>query len=157
MGQIAFGSDECFIPHSGRSLLLDCVVAHDGETTTTRIIVGGQPWLVRQDGTVGAWMTVEYMAQSVAAHESILATAESRTLPAGFLMSVLGLSLRQPVFRCGEVLEVTTRRVRGRPALGAMSHQCTMSRCDGDGTTTLIADGRLSTSIPAGIARPSAR
>lgn len=157
MGQIDFGSSECFIPHSGRSLLLDRIVAHDGETTTTRIVVGGQPWLVRDDGTVGVWMTVEYMAQSVAAHESLLATAENRTLPQGFLMSVLGLRLLVPVLRCGDVLEVVTQRARGRPALGAMSHRCTMSRRDEDGTTTSIADGRLSTSIPAGTSRPSVR
>jgi predicted hotdog family 3-hydroxylacyl-ACP dehydratase len=132
------------IPHRGRSVLLDSVIAHDGESTTVSVIVGSQRWLRQQDGSVASWLAVEYMAQCVAAHESMIARADRRAVPLGFLVSVTGLRLGVPHFRRDEHLSVCVRRVRGRPGLGVLSHAGQIfSVSEGSGSMP-VAEGRLS-------------
>jgi predicted hotdog family 3-hydroxylacyl-ACP dehydratase len=148
MSSIDWGDIESLIPHRGESVLVDRVVDHDGDTTTTGIVVGRQPWLVREDGGVAPWLVIEYMAQSIATHEGILARVSGYTLPLGFLVAVVGLEFVGPPLRAGERVEVQTRRVRGRPGLGVLSHQCSLYRRDGEETEVRVAEGRLSISIP---------
>lgn len=136
------------IPHRGESILLDRVVGHDGKSTTVSIIVGSQSWLLREDGTVAPWLGIEYMAQSVAAHEGILARKNGLSPPLGFLVSVVAWKLLDSRLICGERLEVQTTRVRGRPELGALSHRSSLYRNGAGGQRELVATGRLSFSIP---------
>jgi len=134
---------EELIPHCGESILLDRVLKHDGDSTTTRVIVRSQRWLRRRDGSVASWLAIEYMAQCIAAHEGMLARADGRVLPLGFLVGVKRLRLGAPRFDRDEELRVWTRRIRGRPGLGVLSHSCIISR-EGDGPgVDPIAEGRL--------------
>ena len=116
------------ISHCGESILLDRVIDHDGDSTTTRVVVGNQRWLRQRDGSVASWLAVEYMAQCIAAHEGLLARADDRALPLGFLVSVKRLRLNVSQFDRDEELRVWTRRIRGRPGLGVLSHSCAIYR-----------------------------
>lgn len=136
------------IPHGDESLLLDGVVDHDCKSTTTCVVVGSQPWLTRSDGSVAPWLGIEYMAQSIAVHEGIIARSEGRKIPLGFLVLVTSFKLHESVLQRGERLEVQTTRVRGRPGLGVLSHTCTLYRSGADSSRDVIAEGRLSISIP---------
>ena len=135
---------EELIPHRGDSILLDRVIAHDGKSTTARVIVGSQGWLRQRDGSVASWLAVEYMAQCIAAHESMLARAEGRTLPLGFLVRVTRLRLGVSRFRSDERLRVWVRQVRGRPGLGVLSHHCAIFAESEAPEAKPVAEGRLS-------------
>jgi predicted hotdog family 3-hydroxylacyl-ACP dehydratase len=137
---------EELIPHSGGSILLDRVIAHDPESTTAKVTVGSRRWLRQPDGSVASWLAIEYMAQCVAAHEGMLARAAGRKLPPGFLVSVTGLRLGAASFRGNEQLRVRTRRIRGRPGLGVLSHRCAIfADADADDSgAEPVAEGRLS-------------
>jgi len=132
------------IPHCGEAILLDRVIAHDGDSTTTKVIVGRQCWLRQRDGSVPSWLAVEYLAQCVAAHEGMLARADGRILPLGFLVSVTGLRLRVARFRGNEQLMVRVRRVRGRPGLGVLSHYGVIFGENDSQEEEPAAEGRLS-------------
>lgn len=134
------------IPHRGESVLIDRVLDHDGKSTTTRVVVGSQPWLVRREGGIAPWLVVEYMAQSVATHEGLLEQVEGRPPPIGFLVSVVRLKLDLDRLRPGEELNVHTMRLRGRPELGVISHTCAVHRPGESGRP--LAQGRLSIAIP---------
>jgi hypothetical protein len=56
----------------------------------------------------------------------MLARADGRILPLGYLVRVMRLRLGATRFRGGEVLRVSVRRIRGRPGLGILSHDCTI-------------------------------
>ena len=132
------------VPHDGESILLDHVIAHSHESTTARVIVGNNRWLTQQGGSVASWLAIEYMAQCVAAHESMLARADGRILPPGFLVRVMRLRLGAARFRGGELLRVSAQRIRGRSGLGILSHGCMLfAESDGPGADPL-AEGRLS-------------
>jgi predicted hotdog family 3-hydroxylacyl-ACP dehydratase len=142
------------VPHQGRVLLLDCVLEHDKEATTVSIDVGRQTWLTRDDGSVASWVALEFMAQCVAAHEGVCALLEGRPPIRGSLAAASGLRLYRSSFEAGSMLHVHTRRIRGRPGLGAISHFCTIREAKEFGEGPLLAEGRLSFSIPK--ANPSA-
>jgi predicted hotdog family 3-hydroxylacyl-ACP dehydratase len=131
------------IPHAGESILLDRVITHNAESTTARVIVGNKRWLTQRDGSVAPWLAIEYMAQCVAAHESMLARADGRILPLGFLVRVVRLRLGASRFRGGELLRVSAQRIRGRPGLGILSHDCTIFAESDGPEAEPVAAGRL--------------
>ena len=157
MSATEFPSIEELVPHRGESLLLDYVVAHDGKTTTAHVTVASHRRWQKSDGSVPSWLAVEYMAQCAAAHEGLLARAENRTLPLGFLISVRALRLARKGFHRDDRLHVRTRRVGGRPGLGALSHECELYAVAGDVEPEVVAEGRLSISIPRSAARPGSQ
>ena len=69
---------EELMPHRGPVVLLDRVLRHEKDETDSLIVVSSQRWLTRPDGTVANWLTVEYMAQGLAAHEGLIALEQER-------------------------------------------------------------------------------
>jgi predicted hotdog family 3-hydroxylacyl-ACP dehydratase len=93
------------------------------------------------------------MAQCIAAHEGIRAYLEGRPPVRGSLAAAVGVRFHRICFEPGEFLRVRTRWVRGRRGLGVLSHFCTIHE-DGEAREgRLLAEGRLSISIPK--SRPS--
>jgi predicted hotdog family 3-hydroxylacyl-ACP dehydratase len=129
------------IPHRGSSILLDRVVHHDPDETRAIVIIRNQRWLTRADGSTASWLAVEYMAQCAGVHESLLAR-DRRVAELGFVASVKSLRLDVAHFGTDEILEVRTRRCRGRPELGVVSHSCSIRRTDSEDTSP-SAHGRL--------------
>ena len=136
------------VPHRGALLLLDCVLQHEIEQTTTRVVVDRQTWLTDRDGSVASWLALEYMAQCVAVHEGIRAHLEGRPPVRGALAAARGVRMHRSCFEPGDVLEVRTRPVGGRPGLGVLAHFCTICERGAAKEGKLIVEGRLSISVP---------
>ncbi len=149
---VGFPAIEELMPHRGTVVLLDEILRHDSESTDVRISISKQRWLKRADGSVAGSLAIEYMAQCVAAHEGLLALDEGRPPPRGFLVGVTGLRLEVAGFAAGAELVVRSRRIRGRPSLGALSHRCQLFLAFSEGLDDtpgkLLAEGRLSVSVP---------
>ena len=135
------------VPHGGGVILLDRVLEHDGESTTTRVTVAKQKWLKRADGSAASWVAFEYMAQCIAAHEGIRALLEGRPPVRGSVAAAFGVRVYRSRFEADEVLRVRTNQVRGRPGLGVLSHYCAIHEDGEPGEDLLLAEGRLSISI----------
>ena len=69
----------------------------------------------------------------------------------GFLAAAVGVRVYCSLFEADAVLRVCTNQVRGRPGLGVLSHYCAIHKGGDAGEGRLLAEGRLSISIP----RPS--
>ncbi len=139
---------EDLVPHRGQSLLLDCVLEHDDESTVTRVVVGNQKCLEKADGTIAPWVALEYMSQCAAVHESLLLRDGRGSPRPGYLTGAVGVRLHRACFEAGDRLRVQTRRTRGRLGLGVFSHFCTIHRESEEGNGSLLAEGRLTISIP---------
>ena len=138
---------EGLVPHRGESLLLDCVLEHDDESTVARVVVGSHGCLEKADGTIAPWAALEYMSQCIAAHESLVAADGRGSRTPGYLTAAVGVRLHRSYFEAGERLRVRTRRARGRLGLGVLSHFCTIHQEDEAGDGRLLAEGRLTISI----------
>ena len=139
---------EGLIPHRGESLLLDCVLEHDDESTSVRVVVGTPRFLEKADGSVAAWAALEYMCQCMAVHESLVAAVGDDARIPGYLTAAVGVRLHRSRFEPGERLRVRTRRTRGRVGLGVISHFCTIQLEGESGDDRLLAEGRLTITIP---------
>jgi predicted hotdog family 3-hydroxylacyl-ACP dehydratase len=154
----SFPEIEALMPHRGVVVLLDRVLRHAADETEARVSIGKQRWLKREDGSVASWLAVEYMAQCVAAHEGLLALAEGRPPPQGFLVGVTALRVEVAEFEADAELRVRSGRLRGSPSLGALSHRCELfieaaeprgERESGSTDTARrpVAEARLSVSV----------
>ena len=93
---------EDLVPHRGESLLLDCVLEHDDESTVARVVVGSRKCLEKADGTIAPWVALEYMSQCIAAHESLLAAEDGGSRTPGYLTAAVGVRLHRSRFEVGE-------------------------------------------------------
>lgn len=79
-------SVETLIPHSGDMVLIDEVLHASDESIQTRItpVPGGM--FNREDGSVPAWVGIEYMAQTIAAFAGVKASKVGQDIRLGFLL-----------------------------------------------------------------------
>lgn len=137
------------IHHRGEVLLLDDVIEHDDSHTVARVDLSKKKWLQRSDGTTPGWIALEYMAQCIAVHEGLYSYLHDRDLHGGFLISVRDLEIHVREFAADLQLSVHARPMRGRPGLGALSHECSIYSAMEGSSGSLLARGRLSIFIDA--------
>jgi predicted hotdog family 3-hydroxylacyl-ACP dehydratase len=132
------------VPHRDTVLLLDRVLEHDANSTVTRVDVGAQRWMKRDDGGVAPWLAIEYMAQCIAAHAGLAARADGNLPRIGFL-----LGTRRAVFHCdrfepGTTLRASAERTWGGEE-GMVSFECRLEDSD---SGALLAEARLNCYLP---------
>lgn len=138
---------ERVLPHAGHMILLSRVVAHDEKETRCRVDVGGQRHFRREDGTVPAWVGIEYMAQCIAAHAGLDALAGGGAPMVGFLLGARRVAFHTPCYRADQVLEVSARHLRGRVGLGGLAFACALRDASAPGASPL-AEGHLNVVLP---------
>lgn len=104
---------ESLIPHAGGMCLLDAVVAWDAESISC---ISGSHRLsdnpLRSNDRLHSLHLAEYGAQAMAVHGGLLARAEGRTAPPGFLAMLRGIQLhRQRVDDLPGELAVSARQM----------------------------------------------
>jgi predicted hotdog family 3-hydroxylacyl-ACP dehydratase len=96
------------VPHSGRMMLLDRLVAADGESLTAEVTIRADALFARTEG-VGAWVGVEYMAQTIAAYAGARALLRAEKAKIGFLVGTRQYSCNVPYFPLGATLRIVVR------------------------------------------------
>ena len=97
------------VPHSGRMVLLDRLVAFDGESLAAEVLIRPGALFADEQG-VGAWVGVEYMAQAVAALAGIEARQGGGSARIGYLVGARHYSCNVPYFPLGTALRISVRR-----------------------------------------------
>ncbi|HET7392366.1 MAG TPA: hotdog family protein [Candidatus Binatia bacterium] len=98
------------IPHSGAMVLLDRVIAVDEESLCAEVRIRFDSLFCSESG-VGAWVGLEYMAQTIAAFAGYTAFLRGEAVKPGFLLGVRRYECTVPMFTLGSVLKVHVRRV----------------------------------------------
>ncbi len=98
------------LPHDGNMVLLDRVLEYDQESLVAEV-------QVRDDGlfgdakTVPAWLGIEYMAQTVAAHGGMMCYLAGKPINLGFLLGTRRYRSNVAEFSVGTWLTVKVHRV----------------------------------------------
>lgn len=108
---------EELLPHAGRMMLLERVISFDEESMTAEVIVRDDG-LFGESGAVPAWLGIEYMAQTVAAHGGMMCKIAGRPLNLGFLLGTRRYHCNVDKFTAGTVLTVTVKRLIQDQGLG---------------------------------------
>ncbi|MEZ2305938.1 hotdog family protein [Paraburkholderia sp. RCC_158] len=120
---------EAIIPHRGTMLLINGVDAFSEETLTARATVHADAWYADAQGAMPAWIGIELMAQTIAAHVALLAMRGGGRARPGVLLGSRSYKALQPSFAGGAQLLVhATELLRSEEGHGAC--ECTIH--DGD-------------------------
>jgi predicted hotdog family 3-hydroxylacyl-ACP dehydratase len=118
----AFPLPSELLPHSGRAVLLERVVAHDDTTTVCLVDPYADSRFRDSEGRVPAWIGLEYMAQAIAAHGGLLDLAAGRERRPGFFLGSRRLVFTVDSFPAGVRLSVRVRHHRG--SRGMLAFDC---------------------------------
>lgn len=98
------------VPHAATMLLLDKISAVSNNSLTSEITI--RPDSTFCDGlAVGAWVGIEYMAQTVAAFSGYQATNRGEPVKLGFLLGARSYKSKVPRFTVGQRLTIHVEQV----------------------------------------------
>ncbi len=123
------------VPHSGRMVLLDEMLEWEPGKATCRLeLRDGAPFV--DDGAVDAIVSIEYMAQAVAACLGYEAFVGGDGVRVGMIIASKRFDVHEPTWHVGDVFDVVVERVRGNESL---SHFDAEVRRAGSGTVAASA------------------
>ena len=109
------------VPHAGKMMLLDRLVASDDESLTAELTIRADALFARAPG-VGAWVGIEYMAQAIAAFAGNEAFRHGEKAKVGFLVGTRHYACNVSYFPIGATLRVSVRRdVPGDNGVGSFT------------------------------------
>lgn len=127
------------LPHTGPMRLLDRVLEHTPDRTVCAVDVAASELFHEPDGSVPAWLGIEYMAQCIACHAGLVAWNRGETPQRGLLLGTRRTDLYVDAFAPREALRVVSRHLRGERAL--VWFDCAIERA---ASREALARGRLS-------------
>jgi len=125
---------EDYVPHRAGMLLLDAVVAASDASIETVLRVPADAWYSSDAEGMPAWLGIELMAQTIAAHVTHLARARGQPPKQGVLLGTRSYRSEVPAFSCGVTLHITAREAY-RDAAGFAAYDCEIA----DGTAVLAS------------------
>lgn len=96
------------VPHSGPMCLLDRALSADGDSLSAELTICSDS-LFAQDGQVGGWVGIEYMAQAIAAWAGWQARERGEAPKLGFLLGSRRYDCSRASFHLGELLRIHVR------------------------------------------------
>lgn len=131
------------LPHAAPMLLLDALLHHEEDGVVCAVTVRpDMPFVDPEAGQVATLVSLEYMAQAVAAYAGYLGYLERQAPKLGFLLGCRRLRCHQPYLPVGTPLRVEAKRTWGDVALGKFA--CSVTLADG----TPVATASLSVVQP---------
>ena len=113
------------VPHKPPMLLLDEVLAVDGASLTALVrLTDSSPFV--EDGRVPALISLEYMAQGIAAFAGAARRAKDQLPRLGFLLSCRTMTIDVDELAVGDELLVTVQQVWSDELLG--NFECAVTR-----------------------------
>lgn len=101
---------EALVAHAGRMSLLERIVSADASGMTCELTVREDD-LFCVDGSVGGWVGIEYMAQTVAAWAGWRGRQHDDAPRVGFLLGARRYESHRARFGVGETLRISVRQL----------------------------------------------
>lgn len=126
------------LPHAGEMVFLSEVLEHGEAGTVCSLEVGAGPF-IESNGRVDAWIGIEYMAQCIAAHGTLIALGEEESPRIGLLLGSRKIRLHAGYYESGQQMVAKVVPVWGKRT-GLASFECTL-KCATTGK--LLAEGSM--------------
>jgi len=120
VNDIVFPAVEEILPHRGVMLLLDRITAVDDEQLCAQARVQPDAWYADGQGNMPAYITIELMAQAIAAFVGLEHRRHGRPVKIGVLLGTRKFTCAVPVIAPETVLDVVAKLIYREPeGLGA--------------------------------------
>lgn len=117
---------EDLIPHRGTMLLLDQVIEFESESTTAEYEPRADAWYADEGGNMPAWIGIELMAQTIAAHVALIKRSEDAPQKQGALVGARRYTSTIPAFTLGRPLRISVRMIYC-DASGLAAYECSIA------------------------------
>lgn len=124
MEEGAFPLIEQLLPHRDPMILIDRLVETDGQETICEVTITPQS-MFREAAGVPAFVGIEYMAQTIAAHGGYQSYLAHEPISIGLLLGTRRLEMHCPFFQLGQILRVRAVHIWGQHEL--MRFGCTIT------------------------------
>jgi len=115
------------VPHTDSMMLLDRVISADQDSLCAEVIIKPESlFYSKNDEGVGAWVGVEYMAQTIAAYAGYHALTHQKPAKIGFLVGTRRYECTKAFFANGDRLQITARSIF-QADNGLASFECTIN------------------------------
>lgn len=108
------------MPHGREMVIIDRLVAYGPKRSIAVVEIGPDSAFV-ESGAVPAWVGIEYMAQTIAAHAGFEARLNGRAPAIGFLLGTRAYNCRVPGFSIGSKLRIVVEPLYVEAGFGAFS------------------------------------
>lgn len=125
----AFPPIEDLVPHKDGMLLIDRIVAAEGETVRSETTIRSDCIFFQRGRGVPAYVGFEFMAQTISAYDGLKRRASGKPPAIGFLLGCRKYSAAKPFFADGETLIVEAVSLLGEE--GMASFDCRILGGDG--------------------------
>ncbi len=112
MTQGAYPPMEQLLPHRFPMILIDRLVETDGQETICEVTITAQS-MFREAAGVPAFVGIEYMAQTIAAHGGYQSYLASEPISIGLLLGTRRLEMHCPFFQLGQTLRIRAAHIWG--------------------------------------------
>ena len=137
---------EKLVPHAKPMLIVDKVVDADDESLSAKVTIREDNLFCQNNidtKGIGAWVGIEYMAQTIAAHAGYLAYLKNEPVKVGFLLGTRKYVCNYSYFEAGSVLRIHVKLLF-RADNGTGSYECSIT----DKTGNELANATLTVFQP---------
>ena len=130
------------VPHEAPMILIDKLIHVDPNSVHCQVFINpNSPLFDEQSETVGAWVGIEYMAQTISAWSGYQSFLKSETSPIGFLLGSRRYNSNTPLFNNGDTLDIYAEKLLENEGMGVFL--CTIKCADKE-----LASGQLNVFVP---------
>lgn len=130
------------VPHEAPMILIDKLIDVDAETVHCQVLITEQSqFFEAQTKSVGAWVGIEYMAQTISAWSGYQSFLKSDRSPIGFLLGSRRYNSEVACFQQGDVLDVYGEKLMEGDGMGAFS-------CSIECNNRVLASAQLNVFVP---------
>jgi predicted hotdog family 3-hydroxylacyl-ACP dehydratase len=115
------------LPHRDTMLLLDRILDFTNESASAEYSPRSNEWYADAQGNMPAWIGIELMAQTIAAHVGLLKRSEGAPPKQGALLGTRSYRSTVPAFGAGEALRIDVT-VSYRDSSGLGAYDCSITR-----------------------------
>jgi predicted hotdog family 3-hydroxylacyl-ACP dehydratase len=130
------------VPHEAPMILIDNLIHVDENSVHCQVFINANsPFFDEQTNTVGAWVGIEYMAQTISAWSGYQSLLKSEPSPIGFLLGSRRYTSHAPLFNQGDILDIYAETLLENEGMGVFS--CSIKCADKE-----LANGQLNVFVP---------
>jgi len=130
------------VPHEAPMILIDKLLSADENNVHCQVFINHKsPFFDEQSQAVGAWVGIEYMAQTISAWSGYQSLLKSESSPIGFLLGSRRYSCNSPLFNNGDILDIYAEKLLENEGMGVFS--CSIKCADKE-----LANGQLNVFVP---------
>ncbi|AGH79955.1 3-hydroxydecanoyl-[ACP] dehydratase [Psychromonas sp. CNPT3] len=137
-----FPKIESLLPHSAPMILVDKLIYVDEDKIHSQVLISkNSPFFIANNACVGAWVGIEYMAQTIAAWSGYQHLLKKEASPIGFLLGTRRYHADVAFFKENETLDIYAQKEFESEGMGVFS--CSIE-CRGE----KMAQAQLNVFVP---------